>query len=110
HTHPHGGHLEVAVRGALSTVTRPVALASTSAAHAHRGLGAIGARAMIALFVASLGAGVAFAADSSLPDDALYSVKTASEDVRLQLADGPAQRVGVLLDIGRARPIEAVKL
>jgi hypothetical protein len=57
-----------------------------------------------------MGAGTALATDAALPDNALYGVKTATEQLRLGFARSADQQVAVLLDIADARLREAVAL
>jgi hypothetical protein len=56
--------------------------------------------AMILLFG---GAGTAYAAQSSLPGEVLYPVKTMTEDVRLGLIANPQAEVGLLMEFTQAR-------
>ena len=51
-----------------------------------------------------------YAAQSSLPDDLLYPVKTYSEDARLDLAGGPQQQLGLSLDFTNRRVDEIAAL
>lgn len=57
-----------------------------------------------------LGMGAVVASADSLPDDALYPLKLASEQVRLALADAPGDRAGVELSIADHRLREAETL
>src|SRR5262249_12013155 len=68
-------------------------------------------RFALALVVAllSIGGGVA-AAQSSLPGSSLYSLKRASESVRLRLAFSPSQRATLHLDFATARSVEILAL
>jgi hypothetical protein len=53
------------------------------------------------------GAGAAaYAAGESLPDEALYPLKTALEDARLALTSGPAAEVDLLLELSNERAEE----
>ena len=56
-----------------------------------------------------IGGGVA-AAQSSLPGSSLYPLKRASENVRLRLAAGPAQRATLHLNFAGARSVEILAL
>jgi len=54
--------------------------------------------------------GAVVASADTLPDDLLYPVKIATEQVRLALADAPGDRAGVELSIAEHRLTEAEKL
>jgi len=58
----------------------------------------------------TLGMGAVVASADTLPDDLLYPVKIATEQVRLALADAPGDRAGVELSIAEHRLTEAEKL
>jgi len=58
------------------------------------------------LCFALLGGGIIWAAQSALPGDLLYSVKLATEDVRLALASAPGERVNLALDFVQERADE----
>jgi hypothetical protein len=70
---------------------------------------AVRAMAVSALCVATV-AGATVAGADSLPDDPLYSLKLASEDVRLTLALSAEDRAGVQLSIAEHRLAEAEAL
>lgn len=57
-----------------------------------------------------LGLGAFVASADTLPDDLLYPVKVAAEQVRLALADAPEDRAAVELSIAEHRLTEAEKL
>ena len=57
-----------------------------------------------------LGLSAVVASADTLPDDLLYPLKIASEQVRLALADAPGDRAGVELSIAEHRLGEAEKL
>jgi len=58
----------------------------------------------------TLGMGAVVASADTLPDDLLYPVKIATEQMRLALADAPGDRAGVELSIAEHRLSEAEKL
>ena len=60
--------------------------------------------------VLGAGMGATLASSDSVPDDALYSVKLATESVRLALAGAPQDRAAVELSIAEHRLVEAEKL
>jgi len=60
--------------------------------------------------VASLSMGAIVASADTLPDDLLYPLKLATEQVRLALADAPGDRASVELSIASHRLTEAEKL
>ena len=64
----------------------------------------------LAAIVLCAGMGATLASSDSVPDDPLYSVKLASESVRLALADAPQDRAAVELSIAEHRLVEAEKL
>jgi hypothetical protein len=64
----------------------------------------------LASVLLTLGMGAVVASADTLPDDLLYPVKIASEQVRLALADAPGDRAGVELSIAEHRLSEAEKL
>jgi len=49
------------------------------------------------------GAGTVYAAQDSMPNEMLYSVKIASEEFRLNMADDPAQQLNLLLEFSERR-------
>jgi hypothetical protein len=55
------------------------------------------------LVLASVGTGVAWAAQDSLPGDTLYPAKLAVEDLRLSLASDPATEMKLALQFGEER-------
>src|SRR5688500_11280070 len=70
---------------------------------------AVRAFALCALLTGAL-AGTAVASAGSLPDDALYPVKVAAEQLRLALAVEPADRAAVELSLAEYRLAEAERL
>jgi hypothetical protein len=64
-------------------------------------------RGLTAILVSSIAAGGAMATDASLPNDPLHDLKMTTEQLRLDLAKSPEQKVAVLLDIAQARLHEA---
>jgi hypothetical protein len=62
------------------------------------------------IILVSTGAGIAWAAQDSLPGDALYPAKLAVEDLRLSLAPDPATGVGLSLQFAaeRAQELQAM--
>jgi len=60
--------------------------------------------------VVTLGMGAVVASADTLPDDLFYPVKIATEQMRLALADAPADRAGIELSIAEHRLSEAEKL
>ncbi|MBN1810935.1 MAG: hypothetical protein JXA14_03780 [Anaerolineae bacterium] len=56
-----------------------------------------------ALILASVGTGVAWAAQDSLPGDTLYPVKLTVEDLRLSLVSDPAAETSLALQLGEER-------
>ncbi len=64
----------------------------------------------IALVVLAIGASTAVVSAGTVADDALYSVKTTSEQVRLALATSPEDRAVVELSIAEHRLAEATAL
>jgi len=64
---------------------------------------------LVALVLGGGGATV-YASQTSLPDQVLYPLKTASEDVRLSLAGDPQARLDLLLDFTDRRIAELVAL
>lgn len=64
----------------------------------------------LAAIVVCSGLGATITSAESLPDDALYPVKIASETVRLALAGAPEDRAAVELTIAEHRLVEAEKL
>ncbi|HKW79271.1 MAG TPA: DUF5667 domain-containing protein, partial [Candidatus Limnocylindria bacterium] len=64
----------------------------------------------VACVLAIGGMGAIVASADSLPDDLLYPVKIATEQVRLALADAPGDRAAVELSIAEHRLREAEKL
>jgi len=64
----------------------------------------------LASVLLTLGMGAVVASADTLPDDLLYPVKIATEQVRLALADAPGDRAGVELSIAEHRLSEAEKL
>lgn len=64
----------------------------------------------LASVLLTLGMGAIVASADTLPDDLLYPVKIATEQVRLALADAPGDRAGVELSIAEHRLSEAEKL
>ena len=70
---------------------------------------AVRALAVCALLTGAL-AGTAVASAGALPDDALYPVKVAAEQVRLALAVEPADRAAVELSLAEYRLAEAEQL
>jgi hypothetical protein len=59
---------------------------------------------------AAIGGGVTWAANDSLPGDVLYSVKLASEDLRLSLASTPESQVELALQFADERVVELEEL
>ncbi len=70
---------------------------------------AVRALAICALVVGAL-AGTTVASADSMPDDALYPVKIAAEQLRLALAVAPADRAAVELSLAEHRLAEAERL
>lgn len=64
----------------------------------------------VGLIVVAIGAGTAVASSGTVADDALYSVKITSEEVRLALATSPEDRAVVQLSIAEHRLAEATTL
>ncbi len=64
----------------------------------------------LAAIVVCAGMGATLASSDSVTDDPLYSVKLATESVRLALADAPQDRAAVELSIAEHRFVEAEKL
>lgn len=91
--------LEPVTNPSLATRLRDRADAAT--ATTRRALRVATASAVAASMLGT--AGVAAAAESALPGDALYSVKTLVEDARLLLADGGVQDGQLLLAFARER-------
>jgi hypothetical protein len=58
---------------------------------------------ILALILLFGGVGTAYAAQSSLPNQALYPVKTMTEDVRLSLVANPQIKVGLLMEFTQTR-------
>lgn len=68
-------------------------------------------RSLIILALALGGTGAtAFAAQSSMPDDALYPLKTFTEDVRLSLTNDPESAFNYLLNLAEERSREVMGL
>jgi hypothetical protein len=65
--------------------------------------------ALVAIILCSA-MGATLASSDSMPDDALYSVKLATESVRLALAEAPQDRAAVELSIAEHRLVEAEQL
>jgi hypothetical protein len=65
---------------------------------------------VIVVVVATVLGGATVASGDSLPDDALYSLKLAGEQVRLAIAIGPEDRAAVELSIAEHRLDEAERL
>ena len=63
----------------------------------------IGAIVALATLLGGAGAGTVYAAQTALPDDALYDVKVWSEDVRLDLAQSPEEDLALHLDFADRR-------
>ena len=64
----------------------------------------------VGLVVVAIGASTALVSSGSVADDALYSVKTTSEQMRLALATSPEDRAVVELSIAEHRLAEATAL
>ena len=67
----------------------------------------------LALVLAALfggAAGTVYAAQDDLPTEALYPVKTLTEDARLALASDPQARLTLLADLAQTRTQEMVQL
>ncbi len=67
----------------------------------------------IALFFTALfggAAGTAYAAQDDLPTEALYPVKTLTEDLRLTLVSNPQAQIDLLADLAQTRTQEMVQL
>ena len=92
-----GGLLGFGRRGDLARLARPFPLS---------------AAATIAVLVLTLtsGSGLVYAAQGSLPGQTLYSLKLASESVRIGLAGTEARRLGLRFDLADERLAEAVVL
>ena len=71
---------------------------------------AISALLILATLLGGAGAGTVYAAQSSMPDDALYPVKTWSENARLELAVSPEKDVDLLLEFADRRVDEILAL
>jgi hypothetical protein len=67
-------------------------------------------RACVLLLACSMGAGTAFATAAALPGDLLYSVKAATDELRVALARSPQSRASVELSIALSRLHEALAL
>jgi len=80
-----------------------VELLSRPAPYIVRGIG-------FAVLLVCVGMGTVVASADTLPDDLLYPLKLASEQVRLALADAPGDRAGVELSIADHRLREAEAL
>jgi uncharacterized protein DUF5667 len=70
----------------------------------------ISALLILTTLLGGAGAGTVYAAQSSMPDDALYSVKTWSENARLELAASPEKDVDLLLKFADRRVDEMLAL
>ncbi|MCJ7825512.1 MAG: DUF5667 domain-containing protein [Anaerolineales bacterium] len=69
------------------------------------------ARSLLIVALALGGTGAtAFAAQSSMPDDALYPVKLLTEDIRLSLTNDPAATFNYLLNLAEERSREVTGL
>ncbi len=87
----------------VDRVTLVFAMLARPAPYAMRGI------AVIALCIAVV-AGATVASADTLPDDALYSLKLAGEDLRLAFALSSGDRAGVQLSIAEHRLAEAERL
>ncbi len=65
---------------------------------------------IVVVLLSTLTTGTAFAAQSSLPGDMLYPVKTVTEDVRLLMADGSVAKAELNLKFAQTRLEEMSKL
>ncbi|MGB9674035.1 MAG: DUF5667 domain-containing protein [Anaerolineales bacterium] len=65
---------------------------------------------IIVLLLSGIGGGVAFAAQSSLPGEVFYPIKTRLEDIRLATASDSLQRSQLLLEFSRIRLQESEQL
>jgi hypothetical protein len=63
----------------------------------------VGALLAIVMGTVSLGGGIVWAANASLPGDLLYPVKTTVEDARLALVSAPEHQVGLALQFAEER-------
>ena len=70
----------------------------------------ISALLILTTLLGGAGAGTVFAAQSSMPDDMLYPIKTWSENVRLELATSPEKDVDLLLEFADRRVDEMLTL
>jgi uncharacterized protein DUF5667 len=70
----------------------------------------IAALLILTTLLGGAGAGTVFAAQSSMPDDMLYPVKTWSENARLELAVSPEKDVDLLLEFANRRINEMLSL
>ncbi len=65
---------------------------------------------ILIVFLCSLTGGVAWAAQSSIPGDALYPIKTSSETIRFNLTKDPFQQEQLLLEFSQRRLVECEAL
>lgn len=65
---------------------------------------------IVVVLLSTLSTGTAFAAQSSLPGDLLYPVKTFTEDARLLIADGSDDKAELNLEFAQTRLEEMEKL
>jgi len=70
----------------------------------------ISALLILATLLGGAGAGTVFAAQSSMPNDMLYPIKTWSENVRLDLATTPEKDIDLLLEFADRRIDEMLTL
>jgi len=70
----------------------------------------ISALLILTTLLGGAGAGTVYAAQSSMPDDALYTVKIWSENARLELAASPEKDVDLLLEFTDRRVDEMLTL
>ncbi len=70
----------------------------------------ISALLILTTLLGGAGAGTVFAAQSSMPDDLLYPIKTWSENARLELATSPEKDIDLLLEFADRRVDEMLAL
>ena len=70
----------------------------------------ISALLILTTLLGGAGAGTVFAAQSSMPDDMLYPIKTWSENARLELATSPEKDIDLLLEFADRRIDEMLTL
>src|SRR5688500_12670956 len=104
---------QTAVHGTLSAIStgaRTAPVPSRPPSRGRAGASKLALRAISAILVSSISAAAALATDAALPDQALYGVKTTTEQLRLGFARSADQQVAVLLDIAEARLREAAAI